>query len=558
VTIAEYFVVLQRRWRVWGTGLLLGWLMAMVVIAVTPVAYTAVATSFVTVSDVSAGDSTAIFQGSQFTVQRMGSYVQLASSPAVLDPVISDLGLPDSSRQLAGRIAVSSPANSVLIKVAVTDADPEQAQRTANAVSSHLGDLIEGLETPRGSKTSSVKVTLTQPAAKPLAPSSPNKPLDLALGLIAGGALGVAAALLRHHLDRRLKTPDAVRSIVGMSPLGSTLHTRKARRQPLTAVDVTSIDADRYRGIRSSFRFASVDDDVDQFVVTSAMPGEGKSTVAANLAISWAQAGSTVCLVEADLRRPAIANFFGLDGNIGLSDVLVSDVDLEDVLVRWENPNLTVLPAGSVPPDSTALLGSAAMADLVRTLGARYDVVIFDSPPLLSVADAAVLSHTVGGLVLVVRYGRTSGEQLASAVRAIREARLNLLGTVLSAVKISGRKAQGSFYSARPNSGARLDRVSPGDSSSFEGQPAASAPRDEPERSARAAETEKPSGVVETAEDDEIAGTVETAEDDEIAGTDETAEPERNGVTSSRPGFDRQGFDEGERRVYGKVPVKRR
>src|SRR4029077_3295662 len=116
----------------------------------------------------------------------------------------------DSSRQLAGRIAVSSPANSVLVKGAVTDADPEQAQRTANAVSSHLGDLIEQLETPRGSTASSVKVTLTQPATKPLAPSSPNKPLDLALGLIAGGALGVVAALLRHHLDRRLKTPDAV------------------------------------------------------------------------------------------------------------------------------------------------------------------------------------------------------------------------------------------------------------------------------------------------------------------------------------------------------------
>ena len=123
-----------------------------------------------------------------------------------------------------------------------------------------------------------------------------------------------------------------------------------------------------------------------------------------------------MCLVEADLRRPAIANFFGLDGNIGLSDVLVSDVDLEDVLVRWENPNLTVLPAGSVPPDSTALLGSAAMADLVRTLGARYDVVIFDSPPALAASPAAELAKHCGQALVICRADRTGQSALEDAL----------------------------------------------------------------------------------------------------------------------------------------------
>lgn len=446
MTFGEYFVMLRRRWRVWVAGMLLGLVGAGLVIALSPVKYTAVATSFVTVADVSSGDSTGIFQGSQFTVQRMGSYARLASSPIVLDSVIDELGLTTTQTDLAKMVSVSSPPNTVLVEVSATDSSADRARKVADAVSTRLGSLIEQLETPRGTTESSVKVTLTQPAETPTSPSSPRILLDLAIGLLAGLALGLAAALLRHHLDRRIKSPEAVRAVTGVSPLGSTLFSQEVDKHPLSALDGRSVGTDLYRSLRSSFRFAAVDEEVRQFVVSSAVAGEGKSVVASNLAISWMQAGASVCLVDADLRRPAQARFFGIDGNVGLTDLLVFDVDLPDVLIEAVPGGLTVLPAGSLPPDSAALLGSAAMTDLVAALSTKYDVVIYDSPPVLLVPDAAVLSQVVGAVLLVVRSGRTSIDQLEAALQRIRESKLTLLGTVLAGVKLTARVAHESSY----------------------------------------------------------------------------------------------------------------
>jgi capsular polysaccharide biosynthesis protein len=203
MSFLEYLVLLQQRWRICLAMVLIGLLLAAVFSMGAEKRYTAVATSFVTVSDANAAGSGEIFQGSQFAVQRMSSYSALTSSPDVLNPVIEELGLDVSLPELREMVDVSSPADSVLLQVSVEDRDPRQAAVIADEVSRRLGMLIEKLETPRGLAASSVKVTLTQPADVPGAPSSPRMMLNLLLGLAAGAAAGLLLALLRHHLDRR-------------------------------------------------------------------------------------------------------------------------------------------------------------------------------------------------------------------------------------------------------------------------------------------------------------------------------------------------------------------
>jgi polysaccharide biosynthesis transport protein len=432
MTFAEYFVLLQRRWRVWAAGLLLGLMCGVAASATAQVLYTATATSFVTVAEPVDSDQGEIFQGSQFAVQRVKSYAPLANSPDVLEPVIAELDLDVTARQLAKRVAVTSAPETVLMDVSVEDRDPERAARTANAVSEQLGVVIEELETAREEGDSNVKVSLARPADAPVHPSSPRVLLNLVLGGAVGLAAGLVAAVLRHHMDTRIKTEDGVRALTHMSPLGATLRERGAAKRPLVALDWRSGSAERYRTIRTALKFATVDRELRHFTVTSWGTGEGKTSVACNLAISWAQAGSSVCLVEADLRRPGVSSFLGLDGSLGLSDVVVGDSRLDDVLVRWNHGMLTVLPAGSLPPDPAALLGSSAMASLVATLRSRFDVVIYDSPPLLSVTDGVVLGHHTDGVVLVIRAFSTRSEHVTSSMERLSSSRLNLLGTVLT------------------------------------------------------------------------------------------------------------------------------
>ena len=443
MTFAEYFVVIQRRWRVWAAGLLLGLLCGAGATATAQTLYTATATSFVTVAErVDSGGQGEIFQGSQFAVQRVKSYAPLAKSPDVLGPVIDDLDLGLTARQLARRVTVSSAPETVLLDVSVEDPDPALAARTADAVSLRLGTVIEDLETAHAGALSNVKVSLARPADVPLHPSSPRVLLNLILGGGAGLGMGLVGAVLRHHLDTRVKTSDGVRALTDMSPLGATLHERSAAKRPLVALDWRSASAERFRTVRTALKFATVDRELRHFTVTSAAADEGKTSVACNLAISWAQSGSSVCLVEADLRRPGISRFLGIDGSLGLSDVVVGDTEVDDVLVTWNHGMVTVLPAGSLPPDPAALLGSSAMASLVAELRERFDIVIYDSPPLLSVTDGVVLGHQMDGVVLVIRSFATRPEHVTTSIERLRSSRVDLLGTVLTCERSRRRRHQ--------------------------------------------------------------------------------------------------------------------
>lgn len=445
VELRDYIRVLRKRWKfiVLLTVLALVGAGAASVLA-TP-QYEARTQLFV--STQASGTAVELLQGSNFTQQRVKSYADVVTSPVVLDPVISELGLEESPRSLAARISAEAPLDTVLINISVRDESPEQAARIANAVGESFTTVISELEEPTGDGSSPVRISTVDPADVPEAPVSPNTKLNLALGLLVGLALGVGAAVLRETLDTSVRGEDDVRQVTDASVLGGIAWDDEAPKRPLIVqASPHSTRAEAFRQLRTNLQFVDVANHPRSIVITSSVPGEGKSTTVANLAITMAEAGSRVCLVEGDLRRPMVTEYLGLEHSVGLTTVLIGQADLADVVQPWGAGNLHVLPSGQVPPNPSELLGSAAMDKLLRTLENSYDVVIIDAPPLLPVTDAAVLSKLADGAVIVVGSQKINRDQLARAVANLEAVDARLLGVVLNLLPTKGPDAY-SYYS---------------------------------------------------------------------------------------------------------------
>lgn len=461
MTFLEYLALLQRRWRAWVSMIVIGLLVAFAGNLLAEKQYVAVSRSFVTVADEDAAGAGESFQGSQFVTQRMVSYAALSSSPAVVDAVIDHLDLDLSPRSLRQLVDVSSPTGTVMLEVSVEHTDPHQASVISDEVSRQLGLLIEEVETPRGLAASSVEVVLTHPAAVPTDPSSPREKLNLLLGLAGGAAAGVLLALFRERFDRRLRSAADIRAITGSRPLGSTVETRAT--DSLVALRGRSVEAEHYRTIKTALKVAHASSELRHLVVSSPSERAGQAVETANLAITWALSGARVCVVDASLRRPTVSQVFGVESTVGLADVLVGDVELDTALTSWHDGTVTILPAGFLPQDPTEVLGSEAMLLLSAELRSRFDVVVYDAEPMLEHADAVVLARALDGLVLVVRAGATTKDELEDCVEIVRETGLSLLGTVRSGVRatrrVERRTGPAGREPRRPPTGAARQRT---------------------------------------------------------------------------------------------------
>jgi capsular exopolysaccharide synthesis family protein len=435
VDLTYVLTTLRRAWWLLALAAALGAGAAAVVNATSAVTFAAQVQQFVSIADSSDNQSN-ILSGSQFTLQRVKSYTQVATSAQVLDPVIQKLKLPTTTGELAGHVTATNPLDTVLIEIAVTDTDPGRAADIANAVAKQLSRVVQDIESPQSGAPAPVKLTTTQPASVPTTPVAPRKSLNLALGLLVGLAAGAGGALLREQLNTTVKTPDDIETLTGSVPLGLVPFDAAAKAQPLVTADQGDGRAEAFRTLRTNLRFADVDHPPRSIVVTSPMPGEGKSVSACNIALTLALAGSKVVLIEADLRKPRVGEYLGLDSGVGLTNVLAGQHALEDVLVPWRRQTLTVLPAGPVPPNPSELLGSQHMASLLTTLSAQFDYVIVDSPPLLPVTDAAVLSTLTDGALLIARHGKSSRDDLEQAAHALEAVNAKLLGTVLNCIPL--------------------------------------------------------------------------------------------------------------------------
>ncbi len=371
--------------------------------------------------------------GNSLSLQRVKSYADLVTSR----PTVAAALLKTGDANAKPNVTAEAIPDTVIFVVTVKDSDPTRAMRIANGFGDVVPQIIDQYERPPGGGATPIRASVSQPAVlgKKV---SPKVPLNLGLGLILGLLIGGGFALLREQLDNSVKSPEDLERVAShLSLMGTVFFDSDSTKNPLvTSTDPRAPRAEAYRQLRTNVQFAEIDSELRSFVVTSALPGEGKSTVSANLAIALAQAGQKVILVEADLRRPSLGEYMGFERAVGLTNVLIGQIALLDALQAFgADERLAILPGGPIPPNPSEILGSQAMNDLIRQLEDLADVVIFDTPPLLPVTDAAVLAAQTRGALLVIRAGKTTREQVRRALRALDAVGATAIGATLNFVK---------------------------------------------------------------------------------------------------------------------------
>ena len=443
--LKDYLSLLRRNIGLLVVVTLIGGLAGAATALTLPTTYSARTELFVSVN--TSGDPYDLQMGSSFVQERIQTYVDMADSRSVLQPVIDELGLETTPEALASSVTAYSDPRTVLITVDASQSSADAAEGLSGAVADSLVNVIGQMEDPEDEEASQIRLTVSNPPVAPGEPDGLPWWVYAAGGLPIGFAVGLALALARTALDNRLRTREDLQNVshapvLGSVPLGS--DAREARL--ISQLGLDDARAEAFRRLRTNLRFAQVDKENSAVLVTSAQAQEGKSSTSINLAIAAAQGGSRVALVDADLRQPTIADKMGLENSAGLTTVLVGAADASDLLQPWGADELYVLTAGEMPPNPVELLDSRAMGALVARLAAEFDLVILDGPPLLPVADALVLAKHVGQVLLVAAVGEVKLSHLQEAVNSLGVVEVPL-GTVLNKVPHSADEMRG--YSAR-------------------------------------------------------------------------------------------------------------
>lgn len=432
MTIQDYLRLLRTRWIVIVVAIVLGLAGGVAVNLLTTPQYQATTRLFVstTTSGPSAND---IYLGNQSSQERVISYTELLMGVTLAQRTIDKLALDMQAQDLAQHVKASAKAETVLIDVAVLDESPVRARDIVDALSDEFVVMVAELETPPGGLIPDARVTVEQRASIPQHPVVPKTTRNLAMGLLLGVVLGIGAAFVRHVLDNTVKDHRTLEQITDVGVVGDIPLTKERRKTAAISFDNdNSSGAEAFRKLRTNLQFLAVDNPPRVVLVTSSVPNEGKSVTALNIALALAEAEHQVVLIDGDMRRPMLDKLTGLVGTVGFSTVLSGQIKLADALQKTRVPNLSILTAGAIPPNPSELLGSFAAKRVLDELRDRCDYVIIDSSPLLAVTDAAVLSASADGVLIMARYGETKREQLAHAVRSLGDVGAKLLGAVLT------------------------------------------------------------------------------------------------------------------------------
>ncbi|MGW4465174.1 polysaccharide biosynthesis tyrosine autokinase [Micromonospora sp. NPDC004704] len=383
--------------------------------------------------------TTDVMQGSTFSRERIKSYVDLVRGDRLAGMVAGEHPMGLSVQQIQERITAQAVRDTVLLTVTITDVDQARSERLAHAVLGEFTALVETLEGSPGADSPAVKLEVI---AGPTPVTVTSRPLrNLGLGLLAGLLVGLAAAMLRETLDKTVRTSGMLLETTGAPVLAVVPHQGSMARKPALLRGGSTPGAESFRQLRTNLR--CVDPSVRILAVTSAIPGEGRSITAANLAVMVAETGSRVLLLEADLRRPRIANYLKLPGRTGLSDVLAGRIEVSDALQQWGKHPLWVLPCGATPSNPSELLGSGKMATLLESERWNFDLIVIDTPALLPLTDGAVVAQAADGVILVARANMTGQEEVRAASAALRTVHAQVVGCVLNDV---GRRDVGLAY----------------------------------------------------------------------------------------------------------------
>lgn len=447
MNLSEIFRTVRSRWTVVALVGLLGVAAAAALTFTQTPKYVSSAKVYISIA--SASSTTDLQQGAVYAQQVVKSYADIATTPFVLDSVRSELNLSTPVAALAEEILVSAPPDETVLEIEVTDSSPRRAADIANSVARRLSSAVSELSPTSSGERTPIRITQVQTANVSLSPSYPRPVLNLAVGLLLGLAAGLVASIVRENLDTRIRSANDIERITSAPVIGATFFEPAMRTEHLiTMSDPQGRQSEAFRSIRTGLKYVARGHDGKVLVFTSSLESEGKSTTVANIAISLAESGSRVLVVDADLRRPRVAEYFGMDSGVGLTETLVGDLELADAIQHWGEKELYILPAGSVPPNPSELLDSTDMASLLARVREMYDIVLVDAPPLLPVTDAAVVARHSNGVVLVAGVGKVRRGQMAAAAQMLDRVEVRVLAVVLTfaPARTSGRYGYGYGY----------------------------------------------------------------------------------------------------------------
>lgn len=370
----------------------------------------------------------------QAQYQRAQTYLPLFSTRVVGERIVETTGVGMSPNQVAGSLSATIDPNAPIITVTAVASDAETAGKIADAAVEAVAVEARTIETGGNENASAAyQLVVYQTATPPGAPISPDRNRFAAAGAAAGLLIALALAWLRDRNDSRIRTADDVVEGLGVPLLGTLPDSREMNRgKDGVLPELTAFETrEAVRKLRTNLRYIDVDAPPRSIVVTSSAPGEGKSTVSANLARVMARAGQPTLLIDADLRRPKVAEEFGVDGSVGLSQLLAGAVMLDAAVQPTSTPMLSLLPAGQVPPNPSELLGSRRMKELIEELSGQFFIIV-DAPPVLAVTDAQLLSRHTDGAILVAVPGRSRSIAVSRAIESLRSIGGKVYGIVLN------------------------------------------------------------------------------------------------------------------------------
>jgi capsular exopolysaccharide synthesis family protein len=449
VDVRGFFQAVRNRWLVVILATVIGAAAAVGITSREAKQYSSSVTFFVATPSAEPGQA---YQANLYAQALVNSYVKLLSSDELARRVIAQAGLHATPHAVAEQISGTAGLNTVLLTASATDSTPAGAVRLSSAVAAVFGPMVSSLNNNYNTAIGKAPVVLSV-VSGPTSPVkvAPRRALNYLLGILLGLVIGLALAALRELRDTSVRSDKQV-AAVGTGVLASISRIRRYWPLPLTRGG-RSILAEEMRQLRTNLQYMQMERPLKVIAVVSSEAAEGRSTVAINLALAFAEADRQTLLIDADLRRPQIAEYLGIEGTVGLSEVLARQVDLDTALQTWGEQKLHVLASGSLPPHPSELLGSRQMADLVARLRSEFDTIIIDTPPLRPVTDGVTTALLSDGAIVVVRNGRTSRAQLGRALQVLRAVDVPVLGAVRNMVpwRRPGRSAHGAYVATRPS-----------------------------------------------------------------------------------------------------------